>query len=336
MAFPIRGPWQFDTPGRRLALALAISLLVHGVLYTSWKLSPAVALFTHKVIQRVFPQVAKAIETRNAKAAEKLKPLAEVPMVFVEVDPAMAAAEPPRETKNYSTVNSVAANPQPAQHDVPKLDGTQTRMLRMADNPRPKPQPLQPTPPKPQDQPKPEEQPEVKPKPAPKIGDLAMTKTEQRPVMSDGDATAAEPKHTKPRTLREAMQRNPALAGQKTLQEGGVQHAHLVPSIDAKASPFGDYDYAFIRAVEQRWFQLLEENNQYLYDRQGKVILNFKLHFDGRITDVEVESNSVGEILALLCEKAIVDPAPFPRWPTPMRQAVKLDYREVRFTFYYD
>jgi hypothetical protein len=107
--------------------------------------------------------------------------------------------------------------------------------------------------------------------------------------------------------------------------------------VDAKASPFGDYDYAFIRAVEQRWYQLLD-NSQYHYmmDRQGKVVLTFRLHFDGRITDLEADSNTAGEILGLLCQRAIKDPAPFARWPTEMRKAVQSDYREVKFTFYYD
>ena len=136
--------------------------------------------------------------------------------------------------------------------------------------------------------------------------------------------------------MNEAVQRNPALAGEKSLQPGGVQRRAHISMVDAKGSPFGDYDYAFIRAVEQRWHQLLEENSQYLRDRQGKVVLTFKLHYDGRITEAEIDESSVGDVLGLLCQKAVVDPSPFPRWPTALRQAVRGDFREVRFTFYYD
>lgn len=159
-----------------------------------------------------------------------------------------------------------------------------------------------------------------------------MAKNEPRqPQMP---STPEQPRQ-RPRTLREAMQRNPSLAGQKTLQDGGVQRRGHIAMVDAKSSAFGEYDYAFIRAVEQRWYQLLDDN-QYLLDRQGKVVLQFRLHYDGRITDMEVAGNTVGDVLGLLCQKAILDPAPFPKWPSAMRQAVRSEYRDVRFTFYYD
>jgi hypothetical protein len=87
--------------------------------------------------------------------------------------------------------------------------------------------------------------------------------------------------------------------------------------------------------VQNRWYHLLD-NNQYLLDRQGKVSLTFRLHYDGRITQLESVENSVGDVLGLLCQKAILDPAPFPKWPKDMRQLVGTDYRDIRFTFYYD
>jgi hypothetical protein len=324
-----------DSPNQRLALALALSLLIHAVCYVSWRVAPNVMAFTKQVIARVFPDHAPRPLAPTSKPPPPLHQ--ETAVTFVEVDPALAAAEPPKETKNYSTQNSVAANAEPKKADVPKIDGTQTKILRMADNPAPQPKPLAPSPPK--TEPKPELKPETlpepeKPKPTSPIGDLAMAKPE--PVKKpETDTAKTEPKPARPRTLREVVQRNPSLAGQKTLQDGGVQKRGHISMVDAKASAFGEYDYAFIRAVEQRWYQLLE-NNQYLLDRQGKVVLEFRLHFDGRVTQMNVADNSVGDVLSLLCQKAILDPAPFPKWPTPMRQAIHADYRDVRFTFYYD
>ena len=50
--------------------------------------------------------------------------------------------------------------------------------------------------------------------------------------------------------------------------------------------------------------------------------------------------NSVGDMLSLLCQKAILDPAPFPKWSAEMRRQIQTqggtDYRDVKFTFYYD
>jgi hypothetical protein len=324
-----------DSPNQRLAVALALSLLIHCVGYVTWRVAPAVASFAKAFIARAFPEYTPRREL--APAPKPPPPQQETALTFVEVDPALAAAEPPKETKNYSTHNSVAANPEPKKADVPKIDGTQTKILRVADNPAPQPKPLAPTPPKPEPRPEPkaEKPPEPeKAKPSQPIGDLAMAKTE--PVKKpDTGSAATEQKRQRPRTLREVAQRNPSLAGQKTLQEGGVQRHGHISMVDAKASAFGEYDYAFIRAVEQRWYQLLDDN-QYLLDRQGKVVLEFRLHFDGRISQMQVAENTVGDILSLLCQKAILDPAPFPKWPTPMRQAIHADYRDVRFTFYYD
>jgi len=58
--------------------------------------------------------------------------------------------------------------------------------------------------------------------------------------------------------------------------------------------------------------------------------------YDGRITDLKVNGNDVGELLGLLCERAILDPAPYPAWPSDMRRMIGQNFREVTFTFYYN
>ncbi len=341
-AFDTRGLPRFDPASQRLAVALALSLALHALLFGVWKTTPVVRTFVREVIQRTFPKIAQALQAMEAKPPppKTTPPPVETPLIFVQVDPA-APTEAPKAPKFYSTADTTAANPNPrTPSDVPKIDGTQTKIVRLADNPKPVPKPLQPTPPTPQPEDKKppekhtEPKPETKPRPQTPIGDLAMVKPQPKPAVGTGAAETETPRQ-KPRTLKEAMQRNPTLAGQKMAQDGGVQRRSHLAMVDAKGSPFGDYDAAFISAVEQRWFQLLE-NNQYMLDRQGKVVLDFRLHFDGRISNLETAQNSVGELLGLLCQKAILDPAPFPKWPKEMRQAVRDDFRDVRFTFYYD
>ena len=48
-----------------------------------------------------------------------------------------------------------------------------------------------------------------------------------------------------------------------------------------------------------------------------------------------VMQNTVGDLLGYVCQKAVMDPAPYAQWPTDMRAMVGLDYREITFTFYY-
>src|SRR6185503_9984892 len=126
-----------------------------------------------------------------------------------EVDPALASKEAPEKTKFYSTQNSIAANPEPKKEEAPKIDGSQTKVIRMADVPKPSPQPLQPSLPP---EPKPAEPAptEVKPKPAEPVGDVALAKRPPAPVQSDGDKITEQPPRTRPRTLREVYQNNPS------------------------------------------------------------------------------------------------------------------------------
>ena len=101
-----------------------------------------------------------------------------------------------------------------------------------------------------------------------------------------------------------------------------------------KASPFGDYDAAFISAVERSWHLLLDEHQG--TRRPGKVVVDFKLTSDGRITEMKIVETDVGDIQSMLCQSAILNPAPYPRWPAQMRQTIPGNTREIRFTFYYN
>ncbi len=402
------GLWS-SAARKPVAASFAISLLFHGLLYGAYQAMPSaflagkgilsrwmaeISFFSAKTEQRHMDEIKQAA---NQKLLEEMLRLQkEMPMTFVEVDPALAS-EPPKEARHYSTHDTVAANPNPQKEtSKPKIDGQETRMARLYDNPKPQPkstpQPLQPfippkqpdppppAPPAPEPPPKETKPPEVRPdaKPDAKseppkplevvsdrthekaetkpdlkkpggepIGDLAMAKPPKTEPLNKapgaGSPVAANPlitdpspppRQNRPRTLAQAHQQNPLLAGRTMQQEGGVRNRGRI-SIDAKGSPFGAYDAAFIAAVQERWYQLLEKNT-YMLDRRGKVVLDFRLRFDGRIVDLSTSDNTVGDVLGLLCERAVRDPAPYARWPGDMRRMVGADYREVRFTFYYD
>jgi len=223
------------------------------------------------------------------------------------------SAEAPEDTPYYSTANSLAANPDPSEAaEQPKIDGTQQQMVRTVDVLQPQPELLQPTPP-------PEMVPELEPLAEPSMAEADMAMVEEQPPRN------------RPRTLVQArMERG--LVGPQMQQEGGVRRRGSI-ALDAKASPFGAYDQALIQAVQQRWYDLLEATA--VAPRPGRVVVRFTLHRDGRVTDVGVEEEEVGEILSLYCRKAITDPAPFAVWPDEMGLLLGRDYRDIRFTFHY-
>ena len=369
-----------------LAVAFAISLLGHAVIYGAYKVLPDSFLKSAGPLSRLLERLLVPPSTERKRAdqlkqwlnqklfEEMLRRQAPLPMTFLEVDPALAS-EPPKESRYYSTHSTTAANPDPQKEaQDPKIHGKETRTPRLFDNPKPQPkttpQPLQPAvfPKEPEPPPQPKtpseparplekiadrtheramDAPDLKPPGGQTVGDVALAKPKEadlsNKVAGAGSPLTANPLITdpsppspreRPRTLAQAYQQNPMLAGQTMQQEGGVRRRGHV-SIDVQGSPFGAYDAAFIAAVQERWYQLLEKNS-YMLDRRGKVVLDFHLRFDGRINEMKVNENSVGDLLGLLCQRAVLDPAPYARWPGDMRRMVGLEYRDVRFTFYYD
>src|SRR5689334_17649717 len=162
----------------------------------------------------------------------------EVPLVFVEVNPAQATTEVPKETPYYSSKNSIAANPEPTvDSNVPKIDGTQTDMAKTEDIPRSKAFPLNPSVPNDQVEKAKENQPQENPKPIFTPGDFLIAKPEAIEHKTEGNAE-------RPRTLAQARALQPPgsqLPGKKMKQDGSVRHQGNI-ALDVQGSPFGDYD----------------------------------------------------------------------------------------------
>ena len=294
---------------RRLGLALALSLALHLLAWGGYEADKQLGLSKRWHWPKWLPRLVEV----------KIKPPApqqnEPQLTFVEV--AQPAAEPPPNTKYYSSQNSRAASQTKADKDVPQLNGKQTEVVKTETTPRPDFNKLQPSPPV---TPQPKAQPAVV-----RPGDLTLGKPE----------TARPQEQPRPRTIKQALaQQSHQLPGQQSKQDGGMHRQALVSSLDVKATPFGAYDAAFIAAVTQRWYDLLD-SRQFAMDRSGKVTLRFHLNYDGSVADMAVVENTVGDVLGYVCQKAVTDPAPFSPWPSDMRRMIGENYREITFTFYY-
>ncbi len=289
---------------RHLWIALTASVGAHVVAASVWALLGTFLIALNRSL--LAEMTTTAMEAR-------MRARQEPPLVYVDVSPEQAAPEPPPETKFYSTQNTLAANPEPVDKDsdIPKIEGREEPVTKTFDTLRPAPV-SEPTPP-----PEPEPEPETKPTPA-QPGDLAL-------------GTPPQETRRRPRTLAEARMQK-GLVGPRTRQDGGVRRQGVV-SLNVKSSPFGAYDAALVAAIQKRWYDLLEDTSVPL--RPGRVVVEFTLHYDGRITELKIAEQDVGEILSLYCRKAISDPAPFSPWPKELRQLVGKDYRDVRISFFY-
>lgn len=310
----------------RLVWALVISIALHGGGYGIYEGGKKYQLWERIHLPRWIQKLTQALVPPPPKQPP---PPREAPLMFVEVNPANAVTEPPKDAKYYAAQSTRASNPDPADADVPKISGKQEHVTRTEDTQFSKAQPLQPAPP----QPKPPEE-EAKPKPTLRPGDLTMARPEDMQRKTEGDA----PK-PKPRTVAEAKarlgQQRPTTTGERSKQDGGVNRYSISPAVDAIGSPFGVYDNAMIIAIQQSWFSYLEDRS-YASDGVGKVVIQFRLMADGRVTEVKQLESTVDQLLSSLCQLAITKNSPYAKWPTEMRLMNDKDYRDLTFTFYYN
>ena len=239
--------------------------------------------------------------TELIKKKQTPRPAAAAPGDAADVCERRARPRPPpnRPRTPSSTRTRTRAPPIPSRTrspSIPKIDGKQTEVAKTEDVPREKFIPLQPASAPPL-QPPQEAQPEIKPKPRrhPRRSDPGQTVPDapqgrgrcQRgqtrpPAHRQGGAGAA---------AEQPLARREDEAGRR-----GAAPALEIASLDTKATPFGAYDAALVEAISQRWFTLLDER-EYASDSRGKVVLQFRLHYDGRVTDMNVAENTAGEVL---------------------------------------
>jgi len=108
-------------------------------------------------------------------------------------------------------------------------------------------------------------------------------------------------------------------------------------SLNTKATITGSYDALLIEAISQRWFDLLDERANSLAGGAGQVVLHFKLHSDGSVTELSIAQNSTpSSVLGWLCYEAVHDISTpvFQPWPDEMKH-VETDPRQITFTFNY-
>ncbi len=299
-------PNRFE--GERILLALAISILIHVLIWGGYELNrenhwvPRLAWFAPKPLPTL----------------RIIQP--EPPLEFVTVE--NPSLETPHKAKYISNKNSVAADTSVKTDLIsPQLNGRQTDVPKTEDVLRPQFSKSQSAAQQPQAN---NSQQSSESKPQANSGDMTLGKPE--------DAT--QPTPPRPRTLKEAYEQIASrLPGLTMKQEGGVERKARVPAFDVKVTGFGDYDERFVETVSHNWWNLLD-SQQFALDRTGKVVLLFRLNYDGSITQMRFADNTVGDLLGYVCEKAVLDGAPYERWTEDMR--LKLgDYTDVQFTFDY-
>jgi hypothetical protein len=325
---------------RRFLVAFGASVSIHLLVMEVWFVLVTLNLITGRV-----PRIPPSLPKQEVPVLTLLEPPRPRPrpMTFVETDSSQESTEKPKEAQFYSDRSTKAAQTKPAEKpgDKPKLEGKQDKVMSSAPVPLPQPVPAPPAQPPPAPDLRNTLAPSPEPKPAPRpkentVGqkptELAMLTKEPAPHPSPPKPPAPPKKETTqarlaPRQTERIIPENESRTDSSVSREG-------IKAFDVAGTPFGSYDRRLIAAVKTRWLALLE---QYTIpgERIGQVSLRFHLNEDGSVSELSVAENTAGDILALYCQKAITDSAPFGPWPAELKDLVKRNYRELNFVFYY-
>lgn len=130
----------------------------------------------------------------------------------------------------------------------------------------------------------------------------------------------------------------PGVAGREIV----ARKAHLVvagvsrvgvAAFNVEESPFGAYDKKIVKAIQSRWYALIDRYG--IYEDTATVTVYFELFDDGQVKNVKTVEGADNSILSLFCEKAIIESGPFDPLPDNLRALIGNEPRPITFNFYY-
>ena len=275
---------------RSAAIAVAVSLGLHLLLL--WVLPDTF----HKVVAYVRPvEVLTApVKIDEARLPPKLR--------FIETNP-LANQAVPKTTPFTSARNQTAAQPvpekMPTNSPLPKSQGT-SEQLRIAQG---KPRSIDQSEAAPATQPSVSMAAPVKAAPPPGPGKSAA---QPSPAPAPVAANPDRPRASVPSGTYGLLLRRPV----------GVNRAGSI-AVDARFSNYGDYTQRMMEAIQSSWWSIIERSRFEGVSR-GNVIVRFRLHRDGTVTDAQVLGTEVTRVMTLACKDAVMAPAPYDIWRADM------------------
>ena len=275
---------------RSAAIAVAVSLGLHLLLL--WVLPDTF----HKVVAYMRPvEVLTApVKIDEARLPPKLR--------FIETNP-LANQAVPKTTPFTSARNQTAAQPvpekMPTNSPLPKSQGT-SEQLRIAQG---KPRSIDQSEAAPATQPSVSMAAPVKASPPPGPGKAAA---QPSPAPVPVAANPDRPRASVPSGTYGLLLRRPV----------GVNRAGSI-AVDARFSNYGDYTQRMMEAIQSSWWSIIERSRFEGVSR-GNVIVRFRLHRDGTVTDAQVLGTEVTRVMTLACKDAVMAPAPYDIWRADM------------------
>ena len=219
---------------------------------------------------------------------------------FAETNPAANQAVP-KVAPFTSSRNQTAAQPvpekKPTNSALPKSAGT-SEQVRLAQG---KPRSIDQSEAAPVVQPSVSMSAPVKAAPPPGPG-----KSAAKPAPAPVAANPERPRASTPSGTYGLLLRRPV----------GVSRAGSI-AIDARFSNYGDYTQRMMEAIQSSWWSIIERS-RFEGVARGSVVVRFRLHRDGTVTDTQILGTEVTRVMSLACKDAVMAPAPYDIWRADM------------------
>ena len=219
-------------------------------------------------------------------------------LTFLDLPPDALKQVKPKPTPAISDKDRVAQTPHPT---LDKKTLEELEAMRRAAPPAPAPQPSQqpaapaPSAPQPQGQVAEQHPPTPPAQPLPQNNQAKLEAPPQAPQPSFRSGSSTNPNEQLQQAMRQAMQGKGQYGGDNGAnlpsQHPGMNGAVDILS-DTMGVDFGPYIQRVVWDTERAWWPIIPESARPPLDKQGKVMIRFKINPDGSVRDMILEGPS--------------------------------------------
>jgi TonB family protein len=217
----------------------------------------------------------------------------------------------------------------------PTIDQKTLEALRKAEPPRPQPPAPQPEqPPAPQVAQQPQPPPPTQPLQNNQLSELEAPKPKPAPTVPNFNTGNTNPGDAIRQAARAAAQAPPTFGGElgggAKNGPGSAGGAEILS--DTMGVDFNPYLQRIVYDTERAWWPIIPEIARSPLNKQGRVLIRFKIMKDGSVKEMKLEGPSGDVSLDRAAWGGILGASPFPQLP----KEFKGPYLELRFYFLYN
>ena len=257
-------------------------------------------------------------------------------LTFLDLPPDLVKKNKPKPSNIISDKDRVAETPHPT---IDRKTLQELEAMRRAGPPVPAPapapsqQPAAPAPPQPQVAQQKPPTPPAQPLPENNQAHLEAPPMAPQPNFRTG---ASNPNEALQQAMRQAMQGQAGQYGGDMGQGAPSQHQGMQGAVDILSDTmgvdFGPYIQRVIWDTKRAWYPIIPEEARSPINKQGKVLIRFRIMPDGSVEDMQLESPSGDVPLDRAAWAGITGASPFP----PLPKQFKGPFLELRFYFLYN